>query len=264
MRRSSRFTLAVGAGLTAVGHLTAQGLAPPPVRSSEVFLRVTAAGSMPPSSASFPRTNATSPLSIGQDLLLIEQRGELYRRDPSGALHTLLTRSTAPAGLVFGQDPLLNVAANPAGDRVFVVFLSFALPAGVRAAPSPRSNHDSFLIVYEYDYDGVALTRPRVLAAFEAYSGGHVGGGLAVLDDGSVLLAPGDNADARQDGGSHPQDSSSHVGKIVHITAPDTWTMSRRACATCSASSASTTPCRRGSCSPTSAGWSPRRSTRCG
>ena len=52
-------------------------------------------------------------------------------------------------------------------------------------------------------------------------SDGHTGGGLAVLDDGSVLFASGDNGDSYEDGREHGQNPDVHLAKLVHINPVD-------------------------------------------
>ena len=188
-----------------------------PVTLASVFpsslnLRLTYAGSMPGA------TNPTSPVAVGDALLLIEQTGTLSRRDPKGSTATLLTPGTAPAGLALtGWESILNVAANETGDTVYVMFTSWTSPAGTPVSISSRGNDTAYQVVYSYDFDGVALTNPQAIRSFEVNHDGHTGGGMVVLDDGSILLAFGDNGDAFEDGRTFAQDDLSHLSKIVRL-----------------------------------------------
>jgi len=72
-------------------------------------------------------------------------------------------------------------------------------------------------VVYGYDFDGVNLSNPQAIRSFEVNHTGHTGGGMTVMDDGSILLAFGDNGDAFQDGRTFAQDDVSHLNEIVKI-----------------------------------------------
>ena len=182
------------------------------VLNSSLNLKLTHVGTMPAT------TNSTSPVAVGNALLLIDQTGNLYRRDPGGATSAVLTAVTAPAGLsLSGKESILNVAANDAGDKVYVTFTSLTSPAGTPVSVSSRGNDNGYQVVYEYDFDGVDLSNPQAIWSFEVNRTGHTGGGMTVLDDGSILLAFGDNGDAFQDGLTFAQDDVSHLSKIVKL-----------------------------------------------
>ena len=68
---------------------------------------------------------------------------------------------------------------------------------------------------------GSLLSNPTPIRAFEIRSDGHTGGGLVVLNDGSVLAAFGDSGDAGEDGRSYAQDPTNHLAKIVRINPAD-------------------------------------------
>jgi hypothetical protein len=84
-------------------------------------------------------------------------------------------------------------------------------------AVSPRAHGSSYQVIYCYDFDGTSLSDPLPIRAFELNPNGHKSGGLAVLNDGSILLAVGDNAAPFEVGRTFPQDDISHLGKIVRI-----------------------------------------------
>jgi hypothetical protein len=72
-------------------------------------------------------------------------------------------------------------------------------------------------VLVSYAFDGSKLSSPRAIAALQVRTDGHTGGGLAVLPDGSVIFAPGDNGDSYEDGGAYSQDPSVHLSKILRI-----------------------------------------------
>lgn len=82
---------------------------------------------------------------------------------------------------------------------------------------SPRGNAWTYQVVYSYDFDGSVMSNPRAIRALQVNPTGHTGGGMAVLDSGSILLAFGDNGDAFEDGRSFAQDDVSHLSKIVEL-----------------------------------------------
>ena len=190
---------------------------PAAVSDSDIYIRLTYSGTMPASSAWAKKTNATSPVAVGGDLILIDQAGFLYRRDANGTIHTLLTPEDAPAKPSRATERILNAAPNHAGDLLYVVFTSSTTPGGTPVAVSPRAHGSSYQVIYCYDFDGTSLSDPLPIRAFELNPNGHKSGGLAVLDDGSILLAVGDNAAPFEVGRTFPQDDISHLGKIVRI-----------------------------------------------
>jgi hypothetical protein len=76
-------------------------------------------------------------------------------------------------------------------------------------------------LLYEYQFDGTTLSTPRPVTAMQVRSEGHTGGGLTVLDDGSILFASGDNGDSYEDGREHGQSPAVHLAKIVRINPGD-------------------------------------------
>ena len=85
---------------------------------------------------------------------------------------------------------------------------------------SPR-DPDGWYLLYQYQFDGTALSAPRPVTALQVRSEGHTGGGLAVLDDGTVLFASGDNGDSYEDGREHGQNPAVHLAKLVRINPGD-------------------------------------------
>jgi len=100
---------------------------------------------------------------------------------------------------------------------VFVMFTSPTLPNGVPQRLSPRTDSDKWQVLYRYTFDGVSLASPQAIIALQVRSTGHTGGGLLVLDDGTLLATTGDNGDAFEDGRQYPQDPLNHLGKILRI-----------------------------------------------
>lgn len=194
-------------------RLQAQGalvLAPPPALDGPLVFNIERAGNLP------SPVNPTSPLVAGDTLLLIDQAGRLLRWD--GAATTEIFRSDqAPQGLkLMGPESVLNAAATSDGHRLFVMFTSSVVPRGVPERRSPRAA-DAWHVLYEFAFDGKALTNPRPIVALQVRSDGHTGGGMTVLADGSVLFATADNGDAGEDGRAYPQDAGNHLGKILRI-----------------------------------------------
>jgi len=160
--------------------------------------------------------NLTSPVAVGAQLLLIDQSGYIFSWD--GAMRTLLTPATLPAAITGGAgETILNAAADAQGTNVFVMFTSPTLPNGVPQRLSPRTDSDKWQVLYRYTFDGVSLASPQAIIALQVRSTGHTGGGLLVLDDGTLLATTGDNGDAFEDGRQYPQDPLNHLGKILRI-----------------------------------------------
>jgi hypothetical protein len=160
--------------------------------------------------------NPTSPAVAGSQLLLIDQTGYLYRWDGNSATALITPRTLPPEVRLIGPDALQNAAADKTGANVYVMFLSTNIPRNIPTRPSPRAP-DCWYVLYQYRFDGSTLSAPHAIAAMQARSEGHLGGGLAVLDDGSVLFAAGDNGDSYEDGGDFSQDPKQHLAKIVRI-----------------------------------------------
>jgi hypothetical protein len=186
------------------------GLQPDPVAASNLKLRLDLVAQLP------THTNLTSAAVAGQQLLLPDQAGYIYRWNGS-QLSTLLTPADFPAGIFPpGGESVLNVAANAQATRVYVMYSTFVGPVAIPITPSPRPS-DSWQVLYEYSFSGTALSNPRAIRAFAVRSDSHTGGGLVVLGDGSVLAAFGDGGDAGEDGRAFAQDPSNHLSKILRI-----------------------------------------------
>ena len=199
------------------GQAPPQKFVPAPVKKSDLAVRLDPVGQIP------TKTNPNSPVVAGADLLLVDESGYIYLWDGSSA-RELLNPKSAPKDLaLLGPEPLLNVAVNAAGSKLYVVFVSSKLPTGVKVS-AVRDPIDLFLrsetgwyVVYEYAYEGGELSRPKPIIALRARWDGHLGGGLIVLDDGALLFAAGDNGDSYEDGGEYSQALDSHLAKIVRI-----------------------------------------------
>lgn len=188
-----------------------QKFVPDPVQASDLTVRLDLVGAMS------SHLNPTSPTLAGSTLLLIDQTVGVYRWSGSAA-EPLLLVSRPPAGVKpFGPEGILNVAATRSGTTVYVMFISSSAPKGVPRRTSPRPQSDAWYVLYAFDFDGAALSQPRPVVALQARDDGHTGGGLLVLDDGSVLFAAGDNGDSYEDGGTDSQDPANHLAKIVRV-----------------------------------------------
>ena len=190
---------------------SSSGNQPPAVTPSTLTLRADFVGTLGSGG------NATSPIAAGQHLLLLNQTGSLYSWDGT-ATQQLLTLGSAPAAVIpVGNEAFLNVAANDAGTTAFVMFTSSTAPAGVPQFFSPRTGADAWQVLYRYDFNGSSLSNPKAIVALQVRSTGHTGGGMVVLNDGTVLFATGDNGDAGEDGTQYAQDTSNHLSKILRI-----------------------------------------------
>jgi len=195
---------------TASVQLPAQKFVPPPVQSSDLTLRLEPAGRMAAG------RNATSPVAAGSSLLLVDQGGEIFRWSGREIVR-ILGAADVPTGLkLVGHERIQNVAAAPAGATVYVMFISSSVPANVPRRQSPR-DPDAWSVLYEFAFDGQRLTSSRAVTALQIRTDGHTGGGLAVLPDGSVLFASGDNGDSYEDGREYSQDPGVHLSKLVRI-----------------------------------------------
>jgi hypothetical protein len=205
--------LGIVATLVMVGAWQAppEKFVPDPVQPSDLTVRLDLVGTMS------PHQNPTSPTLAGSTLLLIDQAVGLYRWSGSVA-EPLLLVSRPPAGVKpFGAEGILNVAATRSGTTVYVMFVSSSAPKGVPRRMSPRPQSEAWYVLFAFDFDGAALSQPRPIVALQARDDGHTGGGLLVLDDGSVLFAAGDNGDSYEDGGTDSQNPANHLAKIVRI-----------------------------------------------
>jgi subtilisin family serine protease/regulation of enolase protein 1 (concanavalin A-like superfamily) len=189
-------------------------LIPAPVQSSTITVRMDLVGHMA------THVNPTSAAIAGSQLLLVDQAGWIYRWDGT-SMHDLFAPAMFPSGIFPpGGESVLNVASDAAGTHVYVMFSTFTAPSGIPISVSPRP-FDSWQVLYKYDFNGSALSNPSPIRAFQVRSDGHTGGGLVVLNDGTVLCAIGDNGDAGEDGRSYAQDASNHLAKILRVNPAD-------------------------------------------
>jgi len=210
-------TLSIGCVLLCILIAISSGLiraqsptVPAPVSPSGLRVALELVGRAP------SHNNLTSPVAVGAQLLLIDQSGYIFSWD--GAMRTLLTPATLPGAITGGAgETILNAAADAQGTNVFVMFTSPTLPNGVPQRLSPRTDSDKWQVLYRYTFDGVSLASPQAIIALQVRSTGHTGGGLLVLDDGTLLATTGDNGDAFEDGRQYPQDPLNHLGKILRI-----------------------------------------------
>ena len=187
-----------------------QKFVPSPIAPSDIVVRIEPIGVMN------AKTNPNSPIVAGERLVLIDQAGTLSvwigeRVEP------LLGPREVPAGLkLTGTERVLNAAADRAGTTLYVAFLSATLPKDIPRRTSPREP-DAWYVLYSFAFDGSRLSSPKAITAMQARTEGHMGGGLVVLPDGSVLMAIGDNGDSYEDGRLLAQDPSLHLAKLVRI-----------------------------------------------
>src|SRR4051812_12610750 len=205
-------------GVTLIGQgvpLQRPEMSPPPVKTSDHSIRLQKVGTIP------TKINPTSPVVAQGKLILIDQGGYLYLWE-DGRARELLSPRTFPQGVTGAMfEPLMNVASHDPTSKLFVMFVSVTAPRGVRTSKSPRPESSAWNVLYEFAFDGAALSQPRAITALQARNDGHQGGGLVVLPDGSVLFAIGDNGDSFEDGGPYSQDPSVHPGKIIRINPVD-------------------------------------------
>jgi len=194
-----------------IGAGAAPANQPPVVAPSTLALRADLVGTFGPTG------NPTSPVAAGPHLLLLKQLGWLYRWDGAVAQEILARASAPPAIVPIGDEAILNVAANAAGTTVFVMFTSTVPPASIPAYTSPRPTANAWQVLYRYDFNGIALSNPVAIVALQVSMYGHTGGGMVVLDDGTVLFATGDNGDSGEDGREYAQDPANHLSKILRI-----------------------------------------------
>ena len=204
-------------GPAIAGQAPPQTFVPSPTKPSDLIVQLVPAGRIP------TKTNPNSPVVAGADLLLIDEAGYIYRWDGSNT-RELITPKSVPADLaLFGPEPLTNVAANAAGSKVYIVFVSSKLPKGVKPATFGRDpsvflrSEAGWYVVYEYVYERGALSQPKPIIALRARWDGHLGGGLTVLDDGALLFAVGESGDSYEDGGDDSQALDNHLAKILRI-----------------------------------------------
>jgi len=187
-----------------------QKFVPAPVQPSDLVVRLEPIGTMTGA------VNATSPAVAGSRLILIDQAGSLHVWNGE-RVEPLLGPREVPAGLkLAGTEHVVNAAADEAGTTLYVAFISAAPPSGVPRRTSPREA-GAWYVLYAFAFDGSRLSSPRPITAMQVRTDGHIGGGLVVLPDGSVLFAVGDNGDSNEDGRALPQDPSLHLAKLIRI-----------------------------------------------
>lgn len=214
MRNAAATTMLMAAAVAVAAQAPAQKVVPAPIQASDLTLRLEPAGSMPAG------RNATSPVAAGSTLLLIDQGGELFRWTGTEAVRLLGGTDIPPAPRLTAHERILNAAADPTGATVYVMFVSSAAPGAIPRRMSPR-DPDAWYVLCQYAFDGTRLTAPKPITAMQVRTEGHTGGGLAVLPDGSVLFAAGDNGDSYEDGWAYSQDPTVHLAKLLRIDPAD-------------------------------------------
>ena len=106
------------------------GLVPTASEESDLKVRLDPVGRMPTPA----NTNPTSPVAAGSQLLLIDQRGYLYRWDGSAGVPLITPKGLPSEVKPLGAEPLMNVAADRAGTTVYTMFVSSTAPKNVPAA----------------------------------------------------------------------------------------------------------------------------------
>lgn len=238
--------LAIAGTFLVSGTAMAIELAPDLVRNSDLNVKLDYVGTMPfvLGPAFFGDSpNLGSPVPVGEQLFLLDQNNAIYSFGSNG-VSEVLQIDDAPAGLTLdNRQSILNVAANTAGKKVFVVYTSSTLPPelvgqnSVYTLPDPLPGETvdgpvpdlyrlfvtDYQVMYEYNFDGEKLLNPKAIAAFETQSGLtiHNGGALEVLSDGRLLFATGDGLPLGSDGRFAPQDDDSHLSKILIVDSDD-------------------------------------------
>jgi hypothetical protein len=166
-------------------------------------------------------TNIAEPVVIGNDLYVVDQGAGIISIAGSGGLQTILDGSSLPANVTLaGHAGIINIAGT--SNRVYVGFYSSTLPAGF-PTPSPLPSDSNYRIdeprydlIYVYDRaPNGTLSNPAPVAAFDATTNGHRGGGMLVLPDGRLLYARGDNLHQDYDGLAAPQNTGSTLAKLL-------------------------------------------------
>src|SRR5688572_24063024 len=186
-------------------------LVPASTKQSKLTVRLDWVGRTP------SNLNLTSPVVTGSMLVFVDQWGSLDVWDGTNS-RLLLNAANLPPGITsVGPETVLNVAANASRSRLYVMFTSSTVPAGIPQRISPRGAN-AWHVLYGFDFNGTALSNPTAITALQARGDGvHTGGGLTMADDGTLFFATGDNGNWGEDGGVYPQDSANHLGKILRI-----------------------------------------------
>ena len=142
-------------------------------------------------------------LPNGEGFLVTERPGGLHRVSSSGETKAI---SGVPAVFAKRQGGLFDVVLHPDFETNNALFLAYA-------AGSEESNRTT---VARATLDGNALTDLKVI--FEVTpnkkGGGHFGGRMAFLADGTLLLSVGEGYILREDA----QKKESQLGKLLRMT----------------------------------------------
>lgn len=260
----------VSAVLLALPSVASADFTPDPVVDSDLTVKVEYVGTMPANVVPFAPANRQSPVPYGKDeLFLIDQRGAIYslidecafgkRRgkdddEPCTAASSLVqifdANTDAPAGLSLAgnDDAVLNMVGNARKDKVYIIYSSLTLPAGVQNNEMPigqiedfpaaglsnkdiyRINDDVFVfgfnftlrteyqVLYEYDYINRQLLNPRAIVSWETQAPlTHNGGAMALLPGGRLLITTGDALPFGMEGRAAAQDDNSHLSKLLIV-----------------------------------------------
>ena len=142
-------------------------------------------------------------LPNGEGFLVTERPGGLHRVSSSGKTQSI---SGVPAVFAKRQGGLFDVVLHPDFETNNLLFLAYA-------AGSEESNRTT---VARATLDGNALTDLKII--FEVSpnkkGGGHFGGRMAFLADGTLLLSVGEGYILREDA----QKKESQLGKLLRMT----------------------------------------------
>lgn len=142
-------------------------------------------------------------LPNGEGFLVTERPGGLHRVSSSGKTQSI---SGVPAVFAKRQGGLFDVVLHPDFETNNILFLAYA-------AGSEESNRTT---VARATLDGNALTDLKII--FEVTpnkkGGGHFGGRMAFLADGTLLLSVGEGYILREDA----QKKESQLGKLLRMT----------------------------------------------
>ncbi|WP_425099886.1 hypothetical protein [Tropicibacter sp. S64] len=214
---------ALAAALLTAGFVAsadASTMTPAPVQASGLTVQATYAGTVATASSS---TNIAEPVAIDGALYVVDQGARTISIQGPGGPKVILDESGLPPGLTLASTAgITNIAG--AGGKAYVGYFASTLPSGF-GTPAPLPDDPAYSqanprydLIYSYDIapDG-SLTNPVPLAAFEARTFGHHGGGMLVLPNGDLLYARGDNLNQNYDGLSAPQDDGSTLSKLLVI-----------------------------------------------
>ncbi|WP_172328582.1 hypothetical protein [Mangrovicoccus sp. HB161399] len=216
-------------------------LEPASVLPSSLTLRITEVGK---AGATRSGNNYASPAADASGLWIADQTGTLYRSGADGTA-AVLQAPDLPSELVpNGREGFLEVAPTADGSALYVLVTSDTLPSAAvplaeLPAPLPGAccadgravddiyeivpGNTQYQILYRYTVEDGVPADPQPVTALEVQYGSsaHRGGAMAVLPDGRLLLATGDNLPAGTDGRGAPQDDGEHVGKLLLVDPSD-------------------------------------------